>query len=947
MTTSPAARTATFLLTDIEGSTRLWEEQRAAMSVALEAHDALLRAAVEQAGGTVVKTTGDGVLAAFDRPEAGLMAAVEAQRALERHAWPTTGPLRVRMAIHSGSAEVRDGDFFGPALNRTARLMAIGHGGQVLVSSTTSALVADDQATGSELVDLGEHRLRDLDRPEHVYQVVATGLRSEFPPLRAATGHPTNLRPQVTSFVGRERELAEVRRLLERSRLVTLVGVGGTGKTRLELQVAADALDGYADGAWLIELAPLTDPELVVAEIGRALRVQQQPGQFPIDTIAAYLRSKELLLVLDNCEHLIAAAADVTHHLLGSCPALSVLATSREPLGVDGEALFAVPSLALPAPIEEQGGHLVVDGEALEQAGRSEAVSLFLERARATLPSFALDLSNVGAVVEICRRLDGIPLALELAAARVNVLSADEIAQGLSDRFRLLTGGRRTAVPRQRTLQALIDWSWDLLEDDDRRLLRRLAVFAGGWTLEAATGLTSDHLAEDASDLVSPHDGGARLATLDGLGRLVDRSLVVVDHTGATRYRMLETIRQYSADQLAASGETVLLRDRQLAVFLRLARDAEQGLEGPELPVWMARLDAEIDNLRTALDWADGANPDEALEMCVALTRYWRSRAMGSEGLDRLLHAVGRVRALPEPDLPPMARARAVLVARGLTGAAVVAESIGHTEGASLGQEALDLARQSGDPAAIADAIAILVTIRAIAAGARDVDGLRAMLDEATDIANEIGDRARAGRIDGGRALVEAPVDLDAADRCLVRASEAAVRSANPQEIAWVTQIRGRVASQIGRLDDAERWFRQSQAMFHAIGDQRFELSVQSELGHVLRRSGRVDEAEAEYRQTVRGWQRSGNRGAVANQLESFAHVAMSRGDSLRAARLLGAAEALREVAQAAMSGFEREEYDAVVGRLRDDLDPGSLGSAWAEGGGMTADAAVAFALST
>jgi predicted ATPase/class 3 adenylate cyclase len=946
MTTSPAARTATFLLTDIEGSTRLWEEQRAAMSVALEAHDALLRAAVEQAGGTVVKTTGDGVLAAFDRPEAGLMAAVEAQRALERHAWPTTGPLRVRMAIHSGSAEVRDGDFFGPALNRTARLMAIGHGGQVLVSSTTSALVAGDQAPGSALVDLGEHRLRDLDRPEHVYQVVATGLRSEFPPLRAVTEHPTNLRPQVTSFVGRERELAEVRRLLERSRLVTLVGVGGTGKTRLELQVAADALEGYGDGAWLVELAPLSDPELVVGEVGRVLRVQQEPGQPPIDTIADYLRSKELLLVLDNCEHLIAAAAEVTERLLGSCSALSVLTTSREPLGIDGEALFAVPSLALPAAVEERSGQLIVDDEALDRAGRSEAVSLFLERARATLPAFALDRSNVGAVVEICRRLDGIPLALELAAARVNVLSADEIAQGLSDRFRLLTGGRRTAVPRQRTLQALIDWSWDLLEDDDRRLLRRLAVFAGGWTLECATGVTFDYPADHGSDGVGRNDGGARLATLDGLGRLVDRSLVVVDHTGATRYRMLETIRQYAADQLAASGETVLLCDRQLAVFLRLARDAEQGLEGPELPAWMERLDAEIDNLRTALDWADGADPDEALEMCVALTRYWQSRAMGSEGLDRLLHAVERVRALPEPASAPVARARAVLVARGLTGASVVAESIGHAERASLGQEALALARQSGDPAAIADAIAILVITRALAAGERDVEGLRAMLDEAMDIANELGDGARAGRIAGGRALVEASVDLDAAERWLVRASEAAVRSGNPQEIAWVTQIRGRVASQIGRLDDAQRWFRQSQAQFHAIGDQRFELSVQSELGHVLRRSDRIDEAEAEYRQTLRGWQRSGNRGAVANQLESFAYVAMSRGDGVRAARLLGAAEALRAVAEAAMSGFEREEYDAALGRLRNELDRGSLGSAWAEGGGMTADAAVAFALS-
>ena len=444
MTNPPAARTATFLLTDIEGSTRLWQEHRAAMATALEAHDALLRAAVEEAGGTVVKTTGDGLLAAFDRPEAALAAAAAAQRRLDAQAWPATGALRVRMAIHSGSAEVRDGDFFGPALNRVARLMAIGHGGQVLVSSTTSALAADALPPDSELLDLGEHQLRDHPRPERVHQLAAPGLRRDFPPLRTVSEHPTNLRPQVTSFVGRGRELAALGRLLATSRLVTLVGVGGTGKTRLEVQAAIEGLDRYRDGAWLVELAPVADPELVVGEIGRALGVQQQPGQQPIETIVDHLRSKELLLILDNCEHLIGAAADATDRLLGSCPTLRILASSREPLGVEGETVFAVPSLALPpAP----GGRDVAAGAdpaEADEAGRSEAVRLFVDRATATLPTFVLDRSNVRAVVEICRRLDGIPLALELAAARINVLSADEIARGLGDRFRLLTGGRRT-----------------------------------------------------------------------------------------------------------------------------------------------------------------------------------------------------------------------------------------------------------------------------------------------------------------------------------------------------------------------------------------------------------------------------------------------------------------------------------------------------------------------
>ena len=652
MMPAPAARTETFLVTDIEGSTRLWEAHREAMAIALEAHDRLLRTAVEGAGGMVVKTTGDGLLAAFDRPEGAMTAAIEGQHALARNAWPAaTGPLRVRMAVHSGSAESRDGDFFGPTLNRVARLLAIGHGDQVLVSGATAVLAADELPPGVELIDRGEHRLRDLGRTEHVYQLVAPGLRREFPPLRSAPHHETNLPVQATSFVGRERELADLERLLATDPLVTLVGVGGTGKTRLMLQAAAELVDRYRDGAWLVELAPLSDPELVVQAVARALAVQQQPGQPPIDTIVDFLRSKELLLLLDNCEHLIGTAADVTHRLLGSCRALRVLASSREPLGVDGEAIFAVPSMALPEAIVAGSARDESSAEELERIGRSEAVRLFVDRAVATLPSFSLDRSNASAVVEICRRLDGIPLALELAAARVNVLSAAEIAQGLGDRFRLLTGGRRTAAPRQQTLQAAIDWSWGLLADPDRRLLRRLSVFAGGWTLEEATEVTSERDRPGVAGTPAGRDGAARFETLDGLSRLVDRSLVVVDHDGSTRYRMLETIRQYAGDQLVASGEAVALRDRHLACFRQFAIDAESGLEGPDMAAWLARIDADIDNFRAALDWASETLPEAGLEMCVAMNSYWRSRTMGSEGLDRMLEAVDRVRALPGPDV--------------------------------------------------------------------------------------------------------------------------------------------------------------------------------------------------------------------------------------------------------------------------------------------------------
>jgi predicted ATPase/class 3 adenylate cyclase len=932
-------------MTDIEGSTRLWEERRAAMAVALEAHDALLRTAVEGAGGTVVKTTGDGLLAAFDRPEAAVSAALEGQRALDLHAWAETGPLRVRMAINSGSAEVRDGDFFGPALNRVARLMAIGHGGQVLVSDATRALVADDLAPPVELIDQGEHRLRDLDRAEHVYQLAAPGLRREFPALRTTAEHPTNLRPQVTSFVGRERELADVGRLLARSRLVTLVGVGGTGKTRLELQAAADALERYGDGAWLVELAPLSDPELVVGEIGRALGVQLEAGRPPIDTIVDFLRSKELLLLLDNCEHLIAAAADVADGLLGSCPSLALLATSREPLGVDGEAIFAVPSLALPDPAEEHDAEPLDDDALIERADRSEAVRLFVERATATLPTFALDRSNVRAVVEICRRLDGIPLALELAAARVNVLSPDEIAQGLGDRFRLLTGGRRTAVPRQRTLQALIDWSWDLLDDEDRRLLRRLAVFSGGWTLDAAAAVAFEEAAVDGTPASDGSPASARFAAIDGLGRLVDRSLVVVDHEGSTRYRMLETIRQYAADQLAASGETVALRDRHLAMIVRIAREADRGLGGPESPRWLARLDAEIDNVRSALDWALETRPEAGLEICVALSRYWQSRTMGSEGYDRLIQAVGGVRAMPALESIAARRTRSSLVARALSGATILASSGGRAEMLSLGEEALAAARESGDPAAITDALLVWL----FRADSRFPAGLaedwRPAAEEARAIAAGLGDWGRLGRLESEVAMIEARRDPASTEEALKRAVAAAERSGNPQELAYLNQVRGRLASMAGRPAEAQAFFRASYAQFESVGDHRFALSAQSELGHALRRDGRLDEAEAEYRRSIQGWRRTGNRGAVANQLESFALVALAKGNGVRAARLFGAAEALREVAGAEMTSLERAEYDAEMLRLRETLDEGALGSAWAEGRRMTADAAVTFAL--
>ncbi len=926
---APTARTATFLLTDIEGSTRLWEEDRGAMAIALEAHDAILRATVEAAGGSVVKSTGDGLLAAFDRPEWALTAALEGQRALDRHDWPATGPLRVRMAIHSGAVETRDGDVFGPPLNRVSRLLSIGHGRQVLVSGVTAAMVQASMPPTVTLIDLGEHRLRDLNDPEHVFQLAGVGLAVDVPGLRSLAERQTNLPVQVTSFVGRERELAEVRRLLGAGPLVTLVGVGGTGKTRLMLQAAAQNAGRHAEGVWLVELAPISDPVLVMREVASALGVREVPGLSLMAVVIDYLRAKHVLLLLDNCEHLIAPAADLAHVVLGSCPHLTILATSREPLGVPGEAIFPVPSLGLPKSVDEHVVGDALDSTLLAEAAASAAVRLFVDRAMATVPSFVLDGATVRSIVEICRRLDGIPLAIELAAARVNVMSVDEIAQGLDDRFRLLTGGRRTALPRQQTLQALIDWSWDLLAEPDRHLLRRLSVFVGGWTLEAAAEVTQNL-----------HDG--RFETLDGLSRLVDRSMIAVEHGATTRYRMLETIRQYAGDRLVLADEAPALRTRHLGHFQGLAEEAAAALSGPAEAEWLKRLDPEVENLRAALEWSYESDPESALSMSISMMAYWRSRSYGSEAVDQVARAVAVAESLPEP--PPGGRPhRDDLVARVMAMAAIASALWGKPESArTWAERAATLGRVSGDPVTLKYALSAQFMARTFSGDDWDPTEI---VEEAAALGERQGDWSAVAFISAGMAMHQARSDPSASERWRERATDAGRRSGNPSSIAISALARGRIAGLTGQTDEARHWLGEAWTRFGEVDDRRYQVVARSDLAHALRRGGALAEAEATYRETLQAWQHFGNRGATANQLENVGFLARARGDGLRAARLLGAADALREVAGAAMLAIERHEYESELAQLRAILDPAAFEHAWADGRSLTADEAVALAL--
>lgn len=476
-----ATGTWTFLFTDIEGSSKLWDEKPEAMRKALARHDELLRKAFS--GGHVFKTVGDAFYAAFTSPSEAIQAAISAQKDLLGESWGEIGSMPVRIGLHTGEAEFRDNDYFGPSLNRVARLLSTGHGGQILISQATYELVRDGLPKGTETRFLGEHRLRDLERPESIYQLLVEGLPTEFPALRSLSELPNNLPLQVNTFIGREKELSDVDSLISKHRLVTFTGSGGTGKTRLSLQAGADLLPEFEDGVWLVELAPLTEAELVPQTVAAALRVREEPGRSLQETLLAFLRDKHLLLILDNCEHLLDATARLADAIGRQCPRVHVVATSREPLAIQGEQVYRVPSLSTPDPKRK---------ESLHALGQYEAVRLFIDRALLAQPSFQVTNENAPAVAQICHRLDGIPLALELAAARVRAMPVETIAARLDDRFRLLTGGSRTALPRQQTLRATIDWSYGLLDEKEKTLLRRLSVFAGGWTLEAAERVCAD-----------------------------------------------------------------------------------------------------------------------------------------------------------------------------------------------------------------------------------------------------------------------------------------------------------------------------------------------------------------------------------------------------------------------------------------------------------------------
>jgi predicted ATPase/class 3 adenylate cyclase len=625
--------TVTFLFTDLESSSRLWEESPEAMKGALARHDVILREAVEGHGGQVVKTTGDGVHAAFGRAEDALAAAVDGQRALCAERWAETGPLRVRMGLHSGTAEHRSGDYYGPALNRATRVMSLGHGGQVLCSQATADLVRDSLPQSVDLLDLGSHALRDISRPEDVFQVTHPDLERDFPPLHSLESAAGNLPPQRTEFIGRDQELSRLEKLIDRSRLVTLTGVGGVGKTRVALQAAVSLRARFDDGAWFVDLGPVDDADLVSAAVASALKLPDRRLGSPQDAIVASARDWRALIILDNCEHVIEASARLAEFVTDRCPAVVIVATSREPLGIDGEQVLAVGPLPVPAPD---------DAGTLEEILHNESVRLFVEQASAARAGFSLTDDNARVVASVCRRLDGIPLAIELAAARTQSMSPDSILARLNERFRLLSHGRRTALARHQTLRAAVDWSYDLLDPAEQFVFARLSVFAGGFTLEAAEAVATD----DANPL----------DVVDTLSGLVAKSMVLLDEQAMTsRYRLLETMREYAADRLEELDRPERVADRHADYYLQLSEQAAPHILGSDYLTWTRRLEDEHDNLHAAL-WVRDRDPARLTRLAKALAGFWRRQRHYQEALGWITDALNL-----EPDMS--ARVRAELAA--------------------------------------------------------------------------------------------------------------------------------------------------------------------------------------------------------------------------------------------------------------------------------------------
>ena len=899
------------------------------MEEAVRRHDAIMRAAIAEHGGHVFKTVGDAFCVAFTHPSDALAAMLDAQQKVAAEDFAAVDGLRVRVALHTGSADERDGDYFGPALNRVARLLAVGHGGQVLMSGVTRDLAYDNLPKGATLVDLGSHRLRDLAEPERVWQLDITGLPNAFPALHSLDARPNNLPIRSTSFVGREQDIADVTDLLEQHRLLTLVGSGGVGKTRLALHVGAELLDRYPDGVWFVDLAPISDPELVSSVTAQALGMSQQQGQRVDEAIAQWLKRKKLLLIFDNCEHVLEPVARLAALILAAAPAVRILATSRQALNIAGEAAHQLPSLPLPA----DAAGLTAD-EALQYG----AIVLFVDRAKAVNTRFTLTDDTAPIVADVCRRLDGIPLAIELAAARVKALSIPNLAQRLNERFKILTGGSRDALPRQKTLSALIDWSYDLLTPQEQLLFNRVGIFAGGFSLDAAAAVCSDcHPVRSDTERAQRVEGESsrridEIEILDLLSSLTDKSLVVADTTGEhERYHLLESTRAYALEKFTAAGAREQLARRHAEYFRDQAQEAGVRYSTGS-PAGLTSMELELDNYRAVLEWALKGEDDPTLAGAVAgaLQELWSHGGLTVEGR----YWIGLVQAGLDESAHPQVAARLWVALSGLSNG---------KHAVDCAQRALKLSQSVGDELGQAVALA------GLANGLLDAG----RLEEAADAnARALAALRKMGRQPGVAHRLNVQATIEKA-----RGDVAAARESYAQALAAFKEL-GResgVAQVLGNL--AEMEFADSR-FYQAVrlADEALEIELRGKDASGLAISylniaayriplGDVDGAREAAREGLRLARQVQSPIGIAIALQHIALILVLRGEVKKAARLIGYVNAQFKELGVERDITEKWGYDRLMAALHERLIEAEIQKLAAEGAAWSEDQAVEEAL--
>jgi predicted ATPase/class 3 adenylate cyclase/Tfp pilus assembly protein PilF len=839
--------TLTFLFTDIEGSTKLNQKHDTIMSSVLARHDQLIEDSVAQHDGSVVRPRGEGDsrFTVFQRATDAIASACDIQRKLGQEPWPQDLKIRVRMALHTGEADVINGDYRGTAVDRCARLRSVGHGGQVLISQTTYDLVRDVLPQGISLRDLGSHRLKDLGRPEQVFQLLHPDLPDQFPPLKSLGSLPNNLPIQANRFVGRESDLVKIQKRLEDSRLLTLTGPGGCGKTRLSLQVAAEVLEQYPDGAWFMELAGLSDPELVLPTVAAALNVREEAQRDLVQTLVDAIQPRTLLLVLDNCEHLIAACARLATTLLQVCPNVRILASSREPLNIAGETIWPVAPLPYPDPQRLP---------TLEQLTQYEAVRLFIDRAVALKPTFQVTNQNAPAVAQICYQLDGIALAIELAAARIKTLqTAEKIAERLNRRFRLLTGGSRTALPRQQTLEAAIAWSYDLLSESEKLIFQRLSIFIGGWTLEAAEVICADEALDE-------------FEVLENLTLLVDKSLVTTEELdGDVRYRFLESIWRYSQQQALTDSDALVRQHWNW--FLALAEEADTQLQGADQLAWLNRLEQERRNFRGALERSEEADPEIALKLVGSLWRFWYLRSYLREGRQWLTTVLNR----PEPD------ALRSEWAKVLNGAGVLAYAQGDYDSAqSLHRQSLERRQALEDQRGMMDSFN---NLGVVSERQGDFATAQSLYEQCLEIAQSLDDQdAIADALNNLGPLVWEQQPEQAQQ--YFEQSLAIRRSQGDRRgIADALNNLGVMAQENGDLDQAEVLMNESLEIVRQLGDRASIADGLNNLGVIACMKGEFEAARPRFEESLEIRCKLENQVGIAESLGNLGMVAKDMQD--------------------------------------------------------------------